>query len=131
MKQKKIINIDADEMVVTIKINRYKRKSIILSTGSKMRNLSIPEEEKFVEKGVSHYVVDDLKKSTGKRVLVVGGGNTTAKSTPIAKTKASGVILVHRRETMRAYLTMVKRLQKEGIKIHYNIEVKERIKLKN
>jgi len=89
LKQKKVINIDPDEMVVTIKTNRYKGKAIILSTGSKMRNLGIPREEKFVGKGVSHYVVDDLKKFTGKRVLVVGGGNTTAKSTPIAKTKAT------------------------------------------
>ena len=125
LKHEKVINIDPDEMVVTTETNRYKGKAIILATGSKMRNLGIPGEAKFVGKGVSYYAVRDLEKFTGKRVLVVGGGNTTAKSALIAKTKASEVILVHRREAMRAYPAMVKRLQKEGVEIRYNIEVKE------
>ncbi|MCD6595274.1 FAD-dependent oxidoreductase [bacterium] len=125
LKQEKVINIDTDEMVVTTETNRYKGKAIILATGSKMQNLGIPGERKFIGKGVSYYAVRDSEKFTGKRVLVVGGGNTTAKSALIAKTEASEVILVHRREAMRAYPAMVKRLQKEGVKIRYNIEVKE------
>ncbi|HDN86496.1 MAG TPA: FAD-binding protein [Candidatus Omnitrophica bacterium] len=125
LKQEKVINIDPDKIIVTTETNRYKGKAIILATGSKMRNLGIPGEDKFVGKGVSYYAVHDLEKFTGKKVLVVGGGNTTAKSALIAKTKASEVILVHRRDAMRAYPAMVKRLQKEGVKIRYNIEVKE------
>ena len=125
LKQEKVINIDPDKIIVTTETNRYKGKAIILATGSKMRNLGIPGEDKFVGEGVSYYAVHDLEKFTGKKVLVVGGGNTTAKSALIAKTKASEVILVHRRDAMRAYPAMVKRLQKEGVKIRYNIEVKE------
>ncbi|MCD6227981.1 MAG: FAD-dependent oxidoreductase [Candidatus Omnitrophica bacterium] len=125
LKQEKVINIDPDKIIVTTEANRYKGKAIILATGSKTRNLGIPGEDKFVGKGVSYYAVHDLEKFPGKRVLVVGGGNTTAKSALIAKTKASEVILVHRRDAMRAYPAMVKRLQKEGVKIRYNIEVKE------
>jgi len=125
LKQEKVIDIAPDEMVVTTETNRYKGKAIILATGSKMQNLGIPGERKFIGKGVSYYAVRDLEKFTGKKVLVVGGGNTTAKSALIAKTKASEVILVHRRGSMRAYPAMVKRLQKEGVKIRYNIEVKE------
>lgn len=69
LKQEKVIDIDPDEMVVTTETNRYKGKAIILATGSKMRNLGIPGEDKFVGKGVSYYAVRDLEKFTGKRVF--------------------------------------------------------------
>ncbi|MDY6970039.1 MAG: FAD-dependent oxidoreductase, partial [Spirochaetota bacterium] len=103
----------------------YQAKSIILATGSEMQKLDIPGENKFVGKGISYYAVRDADKFAGKKVMIVGGGNTTAKSALVAKSKTDEVILVHRRESMRAYPRMVKRLQKEGIKIQYNTEVKE------
>lgn len=56
---------------------------------------------------------------------MVGGGNTTAKSALLAKTVASEVILIHRRESLRTYPIMTKRLQKEGIEIWYNTELRE------
>ena len=125
LKHEKVIDIDPDELMVTTKTNRYKGKAIILATGSKMRSLNIRGERKFMGKGVSYYAVRDAEKFVGKKVLVVGGGNTTAKSALVAKGKASEVTVVHRRESMRAYPTMVKRLQKEGIDVWYNTEVKE------
>jgi thioredoxin reductase (NADPH) len=74
---------------------------------------------------VSYYAKCDYERFTGKRVLVVGGGNTTAKNAILAKTKAKDVTLIHRRDSMRAYRLMVKRLQKEGVDIMYNTELKE------
>jgi thioredoxin reductase (NADPH) len=125
LKHEKVIAIDPDELMVTTKTNRYKGKAIILATGSKMQTLAIRGERKFMGKGVSYYAVRDAEKFVGKKVLVVGGGNTTAKSALVAKGKASEVTVVHRRKSMRAYPTMVKRLQKEGIAVRYNTEVKE------
>ena len=90
-----------------------------------MQKLGILGEEKFTGNGVSYYAKLDAEKFAGKKVLVVGGGNTTAKSALVAKNTASEVILVHRRESLRAYPAMVRRLQKEGIQIWYNTEVKE------
>ncbi len=57
--------------------------------------------------------------------MVVGGGNTTAKSALLAKTVTSEVTLVHRRESLRAYPAMTRRLQKEGVHVWYNIELGE------
>jgi len=87
--------------------------------------LGVPGEERFLGKGVSYYAKRDFKQVAGKTVLVIGGGNTTAKSALVAKGEASSVMLAHRRESLRAYPLMVKRLQKEGIEIWYNTEVKE------
>ena len=90
-----------------------------------MQRLGVPGEERFLGKGVSYYARRDLEKFAGKRVLVVGGGNTTAKSAILAKSLADDVVLIHRRESLRAYPAMTKRLLKEGVQLWYNTELKE------
>jgi len=125
LRQERGLSIDADQRIVTTDENQYRAKAIIIATGSTMQRLGVPGEERFIGKGISYYAKRDINSFTGKKVLVVGGGNTTAKSALVAKGEASSIILVHRRESLRAYPLMVKRLQKEGIEIRYNTEVKE------
>jgi thioredoxin reductase (NADPH) len=125
LRQEKVLSINAEERIVTTEVNQYQARAIILATGSTMQRLGVPGEDRFLGKGVSYYAKRDFKQFAGKKVLVVGGGNTTAKSALVAKGEASSVTLVHRRESLRAYPLMVKRLQKEGIEIWYNTEVKE------
>ena len=125
LRQERVLSIDADQRIVTTDANQYRAKVIIIATGSTMQRLGVPGEESFIGKGISYYAKRDINSFTGKKVLVVGGGNTTAKSALVAKGEASSIILVHRRESLRAYPLMVKRLQKEGIEIRYDTEVKE------
>lgn len=125
LKHEKALEIDAGNLIVTTDVNQHKTSAVILATGSNMQRLGIPGEEKFLGKGVTYYAKQDREKFNGKKVLVVGGGNTTAKSALMAKTTADEVTLVHRRESLRAYPAMVKRLQKAGIQILYNSEVAE------
>jgi len=125
LRQERVAGINAEDRTVTTGVNQYKAQAIIIATGSTMQRLGIPGEEAFVGKGVSYYAKRDVGELTGKRVLVVGGGNTTAKSALLAKGVASDVILIHRRESLRAYPAMTKRLQKEGVQIWYNTELKE------
>ena len=125
LKHEKALSLDAGRLLATTDVNRYKGKAIILATGSTMQTLGVPGEERFLDNGVSYYAERDAGKFAGGRVLIVGGGNTTAKSALVAKTTASEVVLVHRRESLRAYPAMVARMQKEGIDIRYNTEVAE------
>ena len=125
LRQEKVLSLDTKNLLITTEANQYQAKAIILATGSTMQKLSVPGEDKFVGKGISYYAQRDYDQFSQKRILVVGGGNSTAKSALVAKSKANEVILVHRRESLRAYPAMIKRLQKEGIGIWYNIEVKE------
>jgi thioredoxin reductase (NADPH) len=118
-------SLDAENLVVTTEANQYRAKAVILATGSRMQRLGIPDEERFLGKGVTYYARRDFEKFAGRKVLVVGGGNTTAKSALVAKSTADEVTLVHRRESLRAYPTMVRKLQREGIQIWYNTEVEE------
>lgn len=125
LKHEKALSLDAGKLVITTETNQYRAKAIILATGSTMQRLGITGEERFLDKGVSYYAKRDAENFAGKKVLVVGGGNTTAKSALVAKSTASEVTLVHRRESLRAYPAMVGRLQREGVQIWYNTEVKE------
>jgi thioredoxin reductase (NADPH) len=125
LRQEKVLSVDTGNFVVTTEASQYRAQAIILATGSTMQRLGVSGEEKFAGKGVSYYAQQDVDKFTGKRILVVGGGNTTAKSALLAKTVASEVILIHRRESLRTYPVMTKRLQKEGIEIWYNTELSE------
>ncbi len=125
IRQEKVLGIDTGELVVRTDTTRYKAKAVILATGSKMQRLGIPGEDKFSGKGVSYYARLDSDKFADNKVLIVGGGNTTAKSALLVKSKASSVTLIHRRESLRAYPAMVKKLKDQGIKILYDTEVKE------
>jgi len=125
LRNEKVLSINPENLLVKTSVNQYQAKVIILATGSNMQRLGIAGEDRFFGKGVSYYAKLDTEKFRGKKVMVVGGGNTTAKSALLAKSTASEVILVHRRESLRAYPSMVKRLQKEGVQILYNTEVKE------
>jgi thioredoxin reductase (NADPH) len=125
LRMERVISLKAEDKVVITEENEYRAQAIILATGSTMQKLGVLSEERFVGKGVSYYAKRDVGQFAGKRVLVVGGGNTTAKSALLAKTVTSQVTLIHRREALRAYPTMTKRLQKEGIEIWYNTELKE------
>ena len=125
LRHERVVSVNAEGMIVATEVNQYKSQAIIIATGSTMQKLSVPGEDRFVGNGVSYYAKRDVNQFSGKRVLVVGGGNTTAKNALLAKTVASEVVLIHRRESLRTYPVMTKRLQKEGIRIWYNTELKE------
>ncbi len=125
LRHENVISIDAGNKIIITESNQYRGQVIIMATGSTMQKLGVQGEEKFLGRGVSYYAKRDMKELTGKKVLVVGGGNSTAKSALLARTVASEVFLIHRRDALRAYPAMVKRMQKEGIQIWYNTELVE------
>ena len=125
LRQEKVLALDAKTLVITTEASQYQAKAITLATGSTMQKLGVPGEDKFLGKGVSYHAKRDYNQFSKKKVLIIGGGNSTAKSALVAKSEASEVILVHRRGSLRAYPTMINRLQREGIEIWYNTELKE------
>jgi thioredoxin reductase (NADPH) len=125
LRRESVVSLNAEDRIVATEVNQYKGQAIILATGSTMQQLGVRGEDRFAGKGVSYYAKRDVNQFSGKKVLVVGGGNTTAKSALLAKTVASEVTLIHRRESLRTYPVMTKRLQREGVQIWYNTELKE------
>lgn len=76
--------------------------TVILATGTHHRALGLPEEEALTGRGVHYCATCDAMFYRGKTVVVVGGGNTAAAAARVLSRLSKKVILVHRRDSLRA-----------------------------
>lgn len=81
---------------------QYLAKSIIIATGAKARWLGLPNEEKFIGKGLSACATCDGFFMRGKTVCIVGGGNTAFEDALFLAQFCTQVHLIHRRDAFRA-----------------------------
>jgi len=88
--------------------------AVILATGGSPRKLNIPGENEYYGKGVSYCAVCDGFFYRGKRVLVVGGGDTAAEEALFLAKIAEKVYLAHRRDELRASRILQQRLMAES-----------------
>ncbi len=103
--------------------------SLIIATGASAQYLGLPSEKEFLGKGVSACATCDGFFFKEKLVCVVGGGNTAVEEAIYLSNIASNVILIHRREKLRAEAILVDRLmerkQNGKISIMWNSELVE------
>ena len=112
--------------------DRYKADALIIATGASANWLGLPSEEKFKGFGVSACATCDGFFFRGKRVAVVGGGNTAAEEALFLTNFADKVTLIHRRPTLRADKTNQMRLAANAkIDIIYDTVVDEVIGTEN
>lgn len=106
--------------------NQFRSNTVIIATGASTKWLNIPGEEKFRGWGVSTCATCDGYFYRGKCVAVVGGGNSAAEEALFLANIASQVILIHRRDTLRADQILQDRLQNHPrINILWNTVVLE------
>lgn len=77
-------------------------KTIVISTGASPRELGLEKEQSLVGKGVNYCAACDGMFYRGKTVVVVGGGNSAAADAMLLSRICEKVIVVHRRDTLRA-----------------------------
>ena len=77
-------------------------KTVVLATGANPRALGLPDEAALTGRGVAYCAACDGMRYKGKTVVVVGGGNSAAADALILSRIAQKVILVHRRDSLRA-----------------------------
>lgn len=77
-------------------------KTVVIATGAGPRELGLPGEKELTGRGVHYCAACDGMFYRGKTVVVVGGGNSAAADALTLSRIAKKVIIVHRRDTLRA-----------------------------
>ena len=87
-------------------------ETLILATGATARRLGIPGEERYWQQGISACAVCDgaLPIYRNKVLMVIGGGDTAVEEATHLTKFGTEVIVVHRRDTLRASKIMQQRL---------------------
>ena len=101
-------------------------RTVVIATGAGPKYLGVPGEQDLAGRGVHYCASCDGMFYRGKTVVVVGGGNTAAADALLLARVAKKVIVVHRRDSLRASRVYHKPLQDaENVEFFWNREVKE------
>ena len=127
-KYAEVLQLQLEGEVKTVRTNEgsYQAKTVVISTGANPRQLGVDRENEMIGRGVGYCAHCDGMFYKGKTVAVVGGGNSAVAEALYLSRIAKEVILIHRRDTLRATQIYHKPLQEaSNIRFVWNSEVVE------
>ena len=96
------VELQAQPRVFETSEGQFHARTVVIATGAGPRELGLPKEKALVGRGVAYCAACDGMFYRNKTVVVVGGGNSAAADALLLSRIAKKVILVHRRDTLRA-----------------------------
>jgi len=106
------VDFDVHPLRVKSYDNEYEAKAVIVATGASPRKLGVPGEAEFTGRGVSYCATCDGFFFRDKDVIVVGGGDSALEEGVFLTKFASSVRIVHRRDQLRAGVTLQERARR-------------------
>ena len=101
-------------------------RTVVLATGADPRKLGLEDEEALTGRGVAYCAACDGMRYKGKTVVVVGGGDSAAADALLLSRVAKQVIVVHRRDALRATKVYHRPLAEAGnVEFRWNSTVTE------
>lgn len=120
------VNLSCRPFEVKTYNKTYYAESLIIATGANSVHLNIPGEQEFTGQGVSYCATCDGWFFKGKKVIVVGGGDSALEEAIFLTRFADEVIIVHRRDAFRAGAILQSRVKENPkISIIYDSVLKE------
>ena len=119
-------DLEAKPKVIETSEGKFLGRTVIIATGAGPRELGVSGEKELIGRGVNYCAACDGMFYKGKTVVVVGGGNTAAADAMLLSRVAKNVILVHRRDSLRATKIYHEPLMKaENVEFAWNSQVAE------
>ena len=121
-----VVNIEPGAPITVLTSRRkFLTKSVLLATGASHKHLGVPGESRLSGRGVSYCSTCDGPLFKGKKVVMIGGGNSAVTEALHLHHIGVDVTLIHRRDSLRAQEHLVKNLMQNNIPILWNTEIKE------
>ncbi|AIC95486.1 MULTISPECIES: NAD(P)/FAD-dependent oxidoreductase [Shouchella] len=108
-----------DTFTLTTNKQSHATKAVLITAGAGAfapRKLKVADAEQYEDKNI-HYFIRDLSAFTGKRVVVIGGGDSAVDWALMLEPIAKEVTLVHRRDEFRAHEHSVELLKKSKVRL--------------
>ena len=119
------VELNQDPKVIHTSEGDFWGKTVVIATGANPRKLGIEKEDALVGRGVAYCAACDGMAFRGKRVAVVGGGDSAVADALLLSRVAKQVTLIHRRDTLRATKIYHESLKNaENINLLMNSQVK-------
>ena len=96
------LELHSDPKVLHTSEGDFLARTVVIATGAGPRKLGLPDEERLTGRGVHYCAHCDGMFYRGKTVAIVGGGNSAAAEALYLSRVAKRVILIHRRDSLRA-----------------------------
>lgn len=98
----KSLSLEGELKRITLARGELLARTVVIATGANPRTLGIEGEDALVGRGLHYCAHCDGRFYQGKTVIVVGGGNSAASDALYLSRLAEKVIVIHRRDTLRA-----------------------------
>lgn len=122
------VDINKDGSIVIVKTDKatYKAKTAIVASGKRTKELNIPGEKEFKNKGLTYCATCDGPLFSGKKVAVIGSGNSGLDATLQLVGIAKYVYLIERSNKPKGDAIMLDKIRKnDNVKILTNTQVSE------
>lgn len=120
------VDLAASPKVLETSAGVFYGRTVVLATGAGPRELGLANEAALTGRGVAYCAACDGMRYRGRTVVVVGGGNSAAGDALALSRVAKKVILVHRRDSLRATKVYHEPLMRaENIEFRWNSAVTE------